>query len=497
VNGPLGHRPGPNGAVELQRRFVPVENGPLNPAAGSGLGDSDDPLEQRFTGSQTARFRRDVEVFEVNAGAAPPGGVVAKEHGEAHGLAAKFGNQGLSNWPAAKSRPKEVAMEVGLRRLGLLKCSLVLGEFTDESENRWDLGRGGVADADQWSMLSHRRRYARSERGESSSGNPSLVRIANLGKMAAPAGQRVFVLIPTHTTRHLAACVAALAHQTRPPDGVVVTCDNDLPEIAALLRSVWPRVQARAGTTTPLWHASRPHQGQAHLNQVRNNGIRTLISHGGAAGRDLIVVLDGDTMLAPDALERHARARDGGADLVIAFRVLLSQAATESLDPERVLRNGVPEGELLTASEIALLERRHRRYQRHLLLWKLGLGKKQKPKIIGGHHAFTVDLSGRINGFDEEYVGYGFDDDDFSRRANALRPRARIAICVRDVKAYHLWHPVRAPQKLEDASGYARFARTDLPQYAAHGLTSPRPQPAAQVETIGAPAAAEHLQNQP
>jgi hypothetical protein len=302
--------------------------------------------------------------------------------------------------------------------------------------------------------------------------------------MAAPAGQRVFVLIPTHTTRHLAGCLASLAHQTRPPDGVVVTCDNDLPEIAALLRSTWPRVQARAGTATPIWHARRPHQGQAHLNQVRNNGIRTLMSHAGASGRDLVVIIDGDTMLAADAIARHAAIRDRGAELIIPYRILLSQAVTEGMDPERVLSSGVPEGELLTAEERARLEQRHRRYRRHLLLWKLGLGKKQKPKIIGGHHSFTLDLASRINGFDEDYIGYGFDDDDFSRRGNSLRPRTRIAIAVREVMAYHLWHPVRAPQRQEDASGYARFSRTDLPLFAAHGLSSPRPQPPVVVETI-------------
>jgi hypothetical protein len=307
---------------------------------------------------------------------------------------------------------------------------------------------------------------------------------ANLAPMAAPAGQRVFVLIPTHTTRHLAACLASLAHQTRPPDGVVVTCDNDLPEIAELLRSTWPRVQARAGVSIPMWNARRPHQGLAQLNQVRNNGIRTLISHGGASGRDLIVIIDGDTMLGTDAIARHAAHRDAGADLNIPYRILLSQAATEELEPERVLTDGVPEAELVTAEERSRLEHRHRRYRRHVLLWRLGLGKKQKPKIIGGHHAFTVDLASRINGFDEDYTGYGFDDDDFSRRGNSLRPRIRIAIAVREIMAYHLWHPVRAPQRQEDASGYVRFSRTDLPLFTAYGLTSPRPQPPVIVEAI-------------
>ena len=301
--------------------------------------------------------------------------------------------------------------------------------------------------------------------------------------MNQPAGQRVFVLIPTHTTRHLAACLASLAHQTRLPDGVVLTCDTDLPEIAALARDWWPKVCQRAGVQVPFWHAMRPHQGQPRLNQVRNNGLRALIGWAGAASNDLVVVLDGDTMLEPRAVEKHAALRDAGAELIIPFRIMLSEQATAALTPESLLAGGVPET-LLTPEDAAALAKRNARYLRQMFFRFFGIGKPQKPKIIGGHHAATVGLLQRVNGFDEQYTGYGCDDDDLSRRINLLRPRARARIAVRYIMSYHLWHPTRAAGKPAEFSGFARFSQPGLPLQAERGIINAMPQPEVSVMSL-------------
>jgi len=307
----------------------------------------------------------------------------------------------------------------------------------------------------------------------------------------AVPGTRVFVLIPTHTTRHLRACLASLAHQQRLPDGVVVTCDTDKPDIGELLDTWWPQVCVKAGRVMPLWHALRPHQGQAQLNQVRNNGLRTLMQHGdghsGATTSDLVVVLDGDTMLARASLTQHAEARDSGFGLIIPYRVMLGEPTTAAVDPQRVLDIGLDERAFLSPHERTMLKARQRRYSRHLLWRKLGFGKTHKPKIIGGHHAFTIESISKVNGFDEDYIGYRFNDDDMSRRINSLRPMVKTLIACDAIHAFHLWHPVRAPERLEDAPGFARFARRDLPIYAQHGLTSPRQQPEVIVRAVHSP----------
>ena len=295
--------------------------------------------------------------------------------------------------------------------------------------------------------------------------------------------------MPTHTTRHLAACLASLAHQTRLPTGVVVTCDTDDPAIGSLLDEWWPRVctamrRRHSGAASPLWHTFRAHHGRPHLNQVRNNGLRVLRDAGGIAGEDCVLVLDGDTMLAADAVEKHAALRAAGAELVIPYRYMLSEAVTGTVDAATVLERGVDETRLADATQTRELAARDRRYRKNLWLSRWGLTKVHKPKLVGGHHAAAWGRLAEINGFDEEYIGYRFNDDDLCRRMKGLRPRVSVAIAVKAISAYHLWHPIRAPERLQDAPGYARWSRKRLPVRCERGIENPLAQPQGAVREV-------------
>lgn len=298
----------------------------------------------------------------------------------------------------------------------------------------------------------------------------------------------VYVLIPTHTTRHLAACLAALAHQTVAPKAVVVTCDTDDPSIASLLDEWWPLVHAplaaRAGTDPLLLHTFRPHQGRAQLNQVRNNGLRALRDHANLQGQDLVIVCDGDTMLHARALEEHLACLRAGAHMVIPYRFMIDEEATKAVDAVAVLRDGVPRSALVTPEMEQDLRRRDRRYRRHNFFSRFGLTKPHKPKLIGGHHAVRFDRMLDVNGFDEEYVGYRFNDDDLARRLRLVRPRVTPAIAVTRIEAFHLYHPVRAPDKLQDAPGYQRWIRTDLPVRCEMGIVNGLAQPTPTIRRV-------------
>ena len=300
---------------------------------------------------------------------------------------------------------------------------------------------------------------------------------------------RVHIVIPTHTTRHLRACVGAIPHQSDPPETVVVTSDADDPEIERELRavrsSVWALAEARGQRIPKLLYTARPHQGTPLLNQVRNNGLRVLAARGARTG-DLVIVLDGDTVLDPDAVKRHRTMSENGAELIVPYRVNLSQPATEALDLDDLLdpaRGPEIIRALATAEDKELLRRRQRRYERQLLLKRLappwtGLVKRHKPKIIGGHHAVTFGRLRAVNGYDEAYEEYGCNDDDLGLRLHMLTPRIRTRIAVDPIRAFHLWHPTRALRPPTESPGYARFTRPGIPARAELGLDSPREQPA-------------------
>lgn len=299
---------------------------------------------------------------------------------------------------------------------------------------------------------------------------------------------RVHVVIPTHTPRYLDLVLAAFGLQERAPDTIVVACDTDDPAIGRCIDEVWPRVADRldrAGAGRPMvLHTSRPHQGEARLNQNRNNGLRAIEAHASPASRDLVVFIDGDTLLAEDAIRRYAALARAGVELVVPFRVDLRPDVSAEVSLELLLGDEhKPLAHLATAREYERLEVRERRYRRQLrqregVEGRMGLVKPHKPKILGGHHAVSVGRLREVNGFDERYTGWGFDDDDLARRLHAIRPAVRCEIAVRSILALHLWHESRAPRRLSDSPGHALFNERPFPRRAELGWDRPAEQPA-------------------
>jgi len=301
-----------------------------------------------------------------------------------------------------------------------------------------------------------------------------------------PGRPAVHLLACTHTTRHLEACVASLAAQRQPPATFTLTCDGADQEIAYTLLEAWRSVQDAFGERVPtLILTQRPHTGEARLNQVRNNALRALDAGAYLSPHDLVVVIDGDMVLWPDAIEQYGALAAEGADVVIPYRVNLDEKRTRLL--VRLIARAPAEGaramaSVLTDTDRARLAEREQRYLRQHRLKRIPLVgsllvKSHKPKLLGGHHAVRARTLRAVNGYDEEYVGYGYDDDDVARRLHASRPRPRVDVAVRRIGAIHLWHPTRAPSRPTDAPGYARFRRSDLPTACAHGWENPIEQP--------------------
>lgn len=281
----------------------------------------------------------------------------------------------------------------------------------------------------------------------------------------------VHVIIPTHTDRYLDFVLVGLARQTVAPASITVTCDVEDERIDATIR----RCADWLGLT--VLHVRRPHTGKERLAQVRNNAVRALIDSGVASGR--LLFLDGDTYPTDTCVQNHAVLGDG-VDLVLPYRIYLTQEQSGQLDAGQLLR-----GEQCiraTAAQLAQLNRLHRRYLFHLRLRRWHLTKSHKPKMLGGHHSVTLDAYRQVNGHDEEYHTWGTEDDDFARRVYKVGGSARVA--VRDILVFHLHHPSRAPADWFDRPNADRFLRRDLPVRCVKGLDSPLDQPPVLVDLV-------------
>lgn len=279
------------------------------------------------------------------------------------------------------------------------------------------------------------------------------------------------VAVITHTPRHLRRTLLGVSLQSRRPDHLIVSCDNNLPEIESLLRGCSGEFGLR------IVHVHREHQGECRVSQVRNNAVRALLNLN-ADPKTRVLYLDGDCCPAREALAVHERA-GAHADLVVGFRIELTPEQTESFSEGELQAGRSPAG--ISKSAWDQLAARDRRYRRQLLLKRFGLCKPHKPKVLSANFSLSTAMLSRVNGFDEEYVGYGAEDDDLSRRV--YRAGGRAAIAVRDAVVFHQWHPTRAPAAWSESPGVARF-KLDLPYRCARGIINPLPQPSPDVTVL-------------
>lgn len=282
-----------------------------------------------------------------------------------------------------------------------------------------------------------------------------------------------WLILTTHTTRHLRRSLLGVACESPRPRHVLVSCDVHDDSIRTLVAS------CSAEFSLDVTLVDRPHQNQCRLSQVRNNGLRAATQLG-ASGSDLISFIDGDCSPAPDHAAKLA-ALPASIALVCAHRIELTPGQTEAFDESAVRDHRPPAA--ITPDQLAALDKRHARSRRQAFWRRLGLSKGHKPKILGANFAVRLSLAQAVNGFDEAFVEWGAEDDDFSHRAYQVGARPHIG--VRDIIVYHQFHPTRAPGRWADAPGVARFNEPG-PAFCKLGLYSPMDQPTPVVRTYAA-----------
>ena len=260
---------------------------------------------------------------------------------------------------------------------------------------------------------------------------------------------------------HLRLLVAALAAQTRPPDEIVVADDGSAGATVAAVERL------RAAAPLPVRVVRQAKDGY-RLAAARNLAIR-------AAAGDYLLFLDCDLVPLPDTVALHERLA-APRRLLCGHRAVLDEAATQALFAAVPAPSAADWEVAWAAADRTELEAAARLFARHAALRRWHLARAHKPKLIGCHFSlFRADVD-RVNGFDENFVGWGYEDDDFARRLykSGVAPRSVIA----EARALHLWHPSLAPAALarrRDRPNRAYFRRWRVPAFCANGLRKPGP----------------------
>ena len=252
---------------------------------------------------------------------------------------------------------------------------------------------------------------------------------------------------------HLRKCLASIALQQglESPPEVVITDDGS--DEATL--QVIDDFAAASGFPTVL--TTHPHDG-FQLARCRNDGVR-------ASSAPYLLFLDGDCVLPADHVAWHLRFRSPGV-AIAGDCIRFSQEVSE-----RVTLDAIRSGDYQawgSDDEHRRLLRRHR--STIIYRW---IPHPRKPTLIGNNIGLWRADYERVNGFDEEFRGWGCEDDDFSRRIRNVGVKIRSIL--RQTRTFHLWHPVdvTAPKSWKEGMNVAKLMQA-RPAFCQRGLVDTR-----------------------
>jgi glycosyltransferase involved in cell wall biosynthesis len=218
---------------------------------------------------------------------------------------------------------------------------------------------------------------------------------------------------------HLERCLASLAEQ-RDVAGrfeVVVTDDGSRDDTLGLL-AAWSR-----SSPFPLRVTTHEHGG-FRLARCRNEGIT-------ASTAPYILFTDGDCILPPDHLQIHLAARRAGR-VVGSDCYRFDEAASARIDLDMIRAGTFP---ALAAADVRR-KMRGKAVRAKVYEW---LRLPMLPRLSGNNIAVWRSDCERVNGFDEQFVGWGLEDRDFQQRLE--RVGLRVFSVLGRTAPYHLWHP--------------------------------------------------------
>lgn len=251
----------------------------------------------------------------------------------------------------------------------------------------------------------------------------------------------------------LALCLDALREAAGEIREAVVADDGSGEEVVDGVRRLFSRYDF------PIVHAWQPRQG-ARRAATRNNGIRH-------ASGEYLIFLDADFVVLPGAVRSHVGVAKPGR-----FASGRCKYTTEE-QVRRILAEGVS-GSLLEAIYRDLadepIEKEHRRFTRYALLRRIGLADPRKLTFGGHFSAFRKDIEA-VNGYDENYVGWGAEDQDIAFRM--VRAGLRGTSVIRTARVLHLWHPREIGDRhWKEGGNVEYFFRKDIPVFCENGLVN-------------------------
>ena len=236
------------------------------------------------------------------------------------------------------------------------------------------------------------------------------------------------IIIPVYNAvRYLELVLAGFSRQSYHSFEVIVADDGSGPEVKDLLSRFIP------GSPFPLEHVYQPDEG-FRKTRILNSAIR-------AASTEYLILSDGDCVPHHDFVRAHFEHR-APRTVLCGRRVMLGPEMSARLTASDVL-NGRYERLTLDKMIDGLLGRSThwdeaiplKSDRIHSLIYR------KKPTLVGCNFSLDKSLIEKINGFNEDFAGYGGEDIELEYRLRL--EGARFKWVTHRAIQYHLHHESR------------------------------------------------------
>lgn len=236
-------------------------------------------------------------------------------------------------------------------------------------------------------------------------------------------------------TNYVRNCLLSLASQSVLPDEIVLADDGSSEDIASGIKDLLSLF------TIPITHVCQKDEG-FRLAKSRNNAARV-------AQGDYLVFFDQDIIFTRDYLKQILEYKKE-KHFYTTYPVWLSEDQTRMVNPDLI--------RACDFETVSTLEQRQfvvKQYQKELLYTFLHKYKLRKigPSLRGAGFSFYKEDFMEVNGFDEVYQNWGYEDDDLGRRLYAAGVKGFNPI--KTEYALHCYHP-QAPRPV---NGYKSMNR--------------------------------------
>ena len=235
---------------------------------------------------------------------------------------------------------------------------------------------------------------------------------------------KISVIVPVYNRlEHLRALFLCLLRQKKQADELIITDDGSSQKVLDFIGDLIPKAQFK------VKHIYQEDKG-FRKTRALNNAVRN-------SSGDLLIFCDQDLIFGEEYIETIANNIKNNIFLMCRAhhtteeqkRMILSDI--ENINSYDEIIKKLPNKYIKTIDKM-LKEDRRRKIIKTLRLSKRGI------KLVGMSYALMREAYLKVNGYDENYIGWGQEDDDFGNRLTVAGINGKELI-TQNIQL-HLWH---------------------------------------------------------